>query len=1610
MNANTQIYDKAIDRAAMIRLYERRLNGKVSVILDGHVVRTEELIREAKLSPKGLLRLRETVDQELLKTHKAVYNVSKGGLLDLVADQASYAYQNIEVAMGNIWRTKRPGRIAENIVLEQPLHSNKTLEAGWGGILQGERVRLESVIRKGMADGKSIDEIALDVRRGNVHTITRQQSKALVVTAVTSVTAQTDAAVYRANKDAILGWQYVAVLDAATTPICRHRDGTIYDPEDKVHLPPAHYHCRSITVPVFKSWDDIAKLEGVAAVRKRNMSNLSKKQRAFYDGQTPLRESYHEWLLRQPYDVQIRHLGEYSKVELFRSGQLHLSKFTNAEGNSIGIKELRALTDSEYTMASDTRRFAIAKEKLDALPLGAVSPDDFLADPALVERLKEYYLLQSKELDGTLSLTNYRGQLIHTKRNTKSKVINQPPTEAQLVFNPITGRYDDTRFYQPNPAVFNNNLRLVRESPDLLAKDKTFIEDFVNGLEGYMGINERAVISDNLRIIFTRYRKNPEPWGSFKAVAQSQIKFDVMNVSDAIETHIRADIDFLKKLSKENFLDPVLGPTQLQELHDNFLSNIQKKNAWEDRVAPKIARELRDIFDRNIPIKISRRLTDRDLQHFYLKFAHRLALADSPDFDQFAVQLGRDLHNLANYTGTRNAWYALGKKLLESNNKLFKVETFGVQKRRMKSRMGGHYFGPYYDTLSYNIRLLDPRIVEYAQLTRKVETGFRVSVTDPKNRLFFKEGRKTYFMKGVIGDIDTRIPITSTSSFSEFPSEFIDKQMVAALNWASKAEYKVDNDFHDFIKKLLYFTDDKGKSKYYDSLNEYKHYMLARGDAYERFKTMEWLRASGKSFTNHPFIDHRARIYERGFVGPQAGESFRPFLNTAQEKILGVEGYQNFKDQIGAFLGGLSDKLEGRYSSLTFTGRQKIAEMHWEEMVKIGNHMIRGKPDDIRKILESTLLGEVEGEDLGKFYRLAIETAKIDNYMRSYTFPEGASYVVSASKTAAPTKALYVNSVDEALKRFGKSAEGRTLYVYKEGMEERVGTINVGRQLRWSVAPDELRMNTYKTALALEQDASSSGAQIIALTTKNKKLAELSNVVPTTQKRRLYDEIAAATFNDPRFRELNLRLGLTEKDLRKAAKAQNMVTFYGAGVRTGILNVEGKLAKALGKETNTLVVKAAERDAVLNEISARMARFQKFDPETYADLKTLRENVKAIFDKGLDPGDEIMSQLYFLDSKTRDLVLKLTQQYDKVVTPNDFKQIAAIMSEHLSEQVPILKLFTKFYGRLAEDFLSNADPKKAAFDWTAILKQQIIGGKKKHYKIGDKASEILGIKADESIAEKLFKRFTDWDPNGTLYQIIFGVEDAKTRRTGASFFGTSIRYPTLDLKGGKKTLIKEIEVLHANKLPKAWTNVPSVNFDGKVIEQNFTQTFEEKLLHKDKDGNWITNILQVPQKTGTTWWEETVNASGKINDIADATKARTAFGVNANHSNDAVLVKKFHLWGKDNNIQTATVHDAFFANAADMLKARRALRKIYADAINNNAIKQTLDEMRARGLPKPLYDEYLNEAIDTGLIPVPGRSRIDGKLLKDTDILKREDILREIPDGFFDDFGFYGVG
>jgi hypothetical protein len=82
----------------------------------------------------------------------------------------------------------------------------------------------------------------------------------------------------------------------------------------------------------------------------------------------------------------------------------------------------------------------------------------------------------------------------------------------------------------------------------------------------------------------------------------------------------------------------------------------------------------------------------------------------------------------------------------------------------------------------------------------------------------------------------------------------------------------------------------------------------------------------------------------------------------------------------------------------------------------------------------------------------------------------------------------------------------------------------------------------------IENDASSSGAQIISLSTGDRAAGELSNVLQTSKKQRLYDEIAKRTVDDPEFLAIPelADLDLNWTDLMKAAKNQNMVAFYGS--------------------------------------------------------------------------------------------------------------------------------------------------------------------------------------------------------------------------------------------------------------------------------------------------------------------------------------------------------------------------------------------------------------------------------------------------------------------------------
>lgn len=93
-----------------------------------------------------------------------------------------------------------------------------------------------------------------------------------------------------------------------------------------------------------------------------------------------------------------------------------------------------------------------------------------------------------------------------------------------------------------------------------------------------------------------------------------------------------------------------------------------------------------------------------------------------------------------------------------------------------------------------------------------------------------------------------------------------------------------------------------------------------------------------------------------------------------------------------------------------------------------------------------------------------------------------------------------------------------------------------------------------------------------------------------------------------------------------------------------------------------------------------------------------------------------------------------------------------------------------------------------------------------------------------------------------------------------------------------------------------------------------------------------------------------------------------------------------------------------------MLPARQGIKEIYADAVDSQSLLWTLNEMRARGMPKEVYEAYLDEAERLGLIPVVGKSVVGGKTLTEKDILKRSDVLIPLKNDFKTNKYFYGIG
>jgi SPP1 gp7 family putative phage head morphogenesis protein len=213
--------------------------------------------------------------------------------------------------------------VLKQLVVTKPMEGHK-LSSWIKSYPKAVTARVNKQLRTGIAAGESLPAIGQRIRSSlKVNT---KQAEYIARTAVSNVVHNAREATFKENKDLIRGVQWIATLDDRTTLVCINLDGKIFEVGEG-ERPPAHFNCRSTTVPVVNSWSEYGIEDPPPATR------------ASMDGAVPEKTNYRKWLKTQPKAIQDKVLGK-TKAELFRSGRVSISKFVGKDLKPLTLKQI----------------------------------------------------------------------------------------------------------------------------------------------------------------------------------------------------------------------------------------------------------------------------------------------------------------------------------------------------------------------------------------------------------------------------------------------------------------------------------------------------------------------------------------------------------------------------------------------------------------------------------------------------------------------------------------------------------------------------------------------------------------------------------------------------------------------------------------------------------------------------------------------------------------------------------------------------------------------------------------------------------------------------------------------------------------------------------------------------------------------------------------------------------------------------------------------------------------------------------------------------------------------------------------------------------------------
>jgi len=244
----------------------------------------------------------------------------------------------------------------------------------WARQSTDTKFRFSNVLRQGIVQGKTNQQIIGNVLgRGpgqGVLEVSRRNAAALVQTSVQTVANVARLESFAQNADVVKGVKQISTLDSHTTDICIAYSGMAWNLEGKPIQgnklafnggPPRHWNCRSLLVPMTKSFKEL----GI------DIPEMKKSTRASSDGQISAGMTFDDFLTRKGKAFQDEILGP-GRAQLWRDKKITLQQLLDLQGNPLSLSELQA----KYKVAQVTPPPKVRTPKIKPLiKVGNVSPE-----------------------------------------------------------------------------------------------------------------------------------------------------------------------------------------------------------------------------------------------------------------------------------------------------------------------------------------------------------------------------------------------------------------------------------------------------------------------------------------------------------------------------------------------------------------------------------------------------------------------------------------------------------------------------------------------------------------------------------------------------------------------------------------------------------------------------------------------------------------------------------------------------------------------------------------------------------------------------------------------------------------------------------------------------------------------------------------------------------------------------------------------------------------------------------------------------------------------------------------------------------------------------------